>query len=224
MLKFTDVLNGNTPNTVISESVEERFGTEFIKQELDMLYKRYAEEILAWYTYFIVKKFMQGTERTSIESKIDQFANDELHDHAEKLLDRISQLGGSIDTINALDKLNGLSECTYSIPFNPYSTDDIIRKNIEHEKCAIKGYEALCELTREKDDVTYHLACEILKDEEEHLDELNNFAKDMNLDVIDNISDLPIDSSPNVASSTIFPDLVDHKYDAFDIGAFDKIN
>ena len=155
--------------------------TNYRERILDMLYKRYAEEILQWYHYMIVAPFLQGKERPSIENKFAEFADDELNDHASKLLKRIDELGGDIETLKNIDALKVLSECEYTAPEKPYDTPQLLRINVEHEKCAIEGYKKLCETAKDVDPVTYDIAIEILKDEEEHLNELENFLADMNM-------------------------------------------
>ena len=148
---------------------------------LDMLYKRYAEEILQWYHYWTVAPFLCGDERPSIENKFSEFADDELNDHAAKLLKRIDELNGDIETLKNLDTLKVLSECKYISPEKPYDTVQLLQINIEHEKCAIEGYKNLCEISKDIDPVTYDIAVEMLKDEEEHLNELENFLADRNM-------------------------------------------
>ena len=155
--------------------------TDFPTQILDMLYKRYAEEILQWYHYWTVAQFLCGEERPSIENKFNEFADDELNDHASKLLKRIDELGGDIEMLKNLDTLKVLSECKYTSPEKPYDTIQLLQINIEHEKCAIDGYKQLCELAKNTDPVTYDISVEILKDEEEHLNELENFLADVNM-------------------------------------------
>ena len=148
---------------------------------LGMLYKRYAEEVLQWYHYWTVAGFLCGEERPGIENKFYEFADDELNDHASKLLKRIDELGGNIEAVKDINMLKSLSECDYMLPMKPYNTTQLVIMNIEHEKCAIKGYRELCELSRGIDPVTYDIAVEILKDEEEHLNELENFLADSKL-------------------------------------------
>lgn len=158
--------------------VEKRPKSDYI---LGMLYKRYAEEILQWYHYWTVAPFLCGEERPNIEKKFIEFAEDELNDHAAKLLKRIEELDGDIEMLKNIDTLKALSDCEYMTPLKPYNTTQLVIMNIEHEKCAIEGYKKLCELCHMDDPVTYDIAVEILKDEEEHLNELNNFLADQNV-------------------------------------------
>ncbi len=148
---------------------------------LGMLYKRYAEEILQWYHYWTVATFLCGEERPNIEKKFIEFADDELNDHATKILKRINELNGDIEMLKNIDTLKALSDCNYATPMQPYNTIQLVTMNIEHEKCAIKGYKELCELCRECDPVTYDLSVNILADEEEHLRDLEDFLNDQHI-------------------------------------------
>lgn len=173
MKTFTKIVNEG-----IETDVEQRPRKDYI---LGMLYKRYAEEVLQWYHYMIVSPFLVGEERPSLEKTFEDFADDELNDHAKSILKRISELDGNIEMLKNIDTLKALSDCKYAVPMQPYDTKQLVITNIEHEKCAIEGYKQLCQLTHMEDPVTYELAVRILADEEEHLNELNNFLADQNI-------------------------------------------
>lgn len=144
-----------------------------------MLKTLYAEEIQAWYQYYIVEKFMTGTDRASIVKLFETNANDELHDHADKLLKRISELGGDITDISSLDCLGSIAKCEYINPEAPYNTIKLLEDNIIAEECAIKHYMELADITNDLDYTTHCIAVEILSDEEEHLRDLQDFYVDL---------------------------------------------
>lgn len=156
--------------------VAERTDVENIIEKLKILY---AEEILAWYQYYIVTKFLTGQERPSVAKEFETIAKDELEDHADKLLKRISELGGDITTINDIDNLKVLSKCQYFPPMKTYHTITQLEENIQSELCAIKHYIELADMTKDKDYTTYCMAVEILADEEEHLRELQDLHCDI---------------------------------------------
>lgn len=145
---------------------------------LSMLETLVAEELLAWYQYWIPLNFMNGQDRKSIEEEFRKHADEELNDHATKLLKRISELGGDASSLMNFEPKN-LSNCQYIVPQAPYSTLQLVCDNIKAEKCAIEHYLALCDYTREKDPTTYELAVDILADEEEHLKDLEDFYQDI---------------------------------------------
>lgn len=160
----------------INESVEDRIDTQAV---IEMLEKRYAEEVLQWYHYNIVADFLVGSERPNIEKTFKEMADDELNDHSTKILNRIAELGGDIERLKDFSRLAELSECKYAMPVQPYDTMALVTMNITHEKCAIDGYQKLLDLTRDKDTTTYDMAVGILADEEEHLKNLKDYLTDM---------------------------------------------
>lgn len=146
---------------------------------LEILYKALSEELLAWWQYYIVANFMRGRQRKSIENAFLEQADDELNDHASKLIQRISELGGDIEKVNSPDKWEKVAEGKFFAPRIPYDVSTLIDENIKSEEDAIKRYKGLCEYSKEYDPVTYLIAMEILKDEEEHLRTLKDFKNDL---------------------------------------------
>lgn len=160
----------------VNESVEERIDRVAL---VEMLEKRYAEEILQWYHYNVIVPFLVGDERPNIEKTFAEMADDELNDHAAKILKRISELGGDAEKLKDIRNLASLSECAYQIPQKPYDTRSLVVMNIAHEKCAIDGYQKLLDFTMGKDTTTYDMAVHILADEEEHLKYLEDYIADI---------------------------------------------
>lgn len=160
----------------VNEAVEDRIDTAVL---IPMLEKRYAEEVLQWYNYNIIAPFLVGNERPNIEKTFAEMAADELNDHAAKILNRISELGGDVEKLKDIRNLTGLSECDYAIPAKPYDTLSLVVMNIAHEKCAVNRYQQLLDFTRGKDTTTYDMAVHILADEEEHLKMLNDYVADI---------------------------------------------
>ena len=66
------------------------------KQIVTTLKSLYAEELFAFYNYFVVKEFLIGHEHPSLQKKFEELAEDELNDHATKLLKRINELNDDI--------------------------------------------------------------------------------------------------------------------------------
>lgn len=185
---------------------------------IETLKNLYAEEITAWYQYYIVTKFMTGHERPSIAKEFETIAKDELNDHANKLLKRISELGGDITTISDINNLKTISKCEYKIPVQPYSTIKLLEDNIESEICAIKHYRELADMTMGEDYTTYCMAMDILADEEEHLRELQDFYVDItggefNPDEFKEHNDIVInDEQQNTIEWVKTPEFGDHLY------------
>lgn len=158
------------------EHLENRIDVNKIISELKALY---AEEILAWYQYYIPLHFLCGPSRKSIEDMFSSHANDELDDHSDRLLKRIAELDGDIEDIKDFNKLTSIATTTYIAPWKGCNVFDLIRSNIDSEKEAIAHYQEVADMTKDRDYTTHNLMLEILADEEEHLRELKDFYKDI---------------------------------------------
>ena len=66
---------------------------------IDKMKNALREEFNAWYGYIIVKEWLEGTDRKDIEKFYEDTAKDELEDHGYWLMERINQLGGTIEDI-----------------------------------------------------------------------------------------------------------------------------
>ncbi|MBD3360195.1 ferritin [Candidatus Peregrinibacteria bacterium] len=154
-------------------------GRELVKMDVDelieLLNKALADEWLAYYQYWTGAKVVEGAMRGEAEAELIEHANDELR-HADMLVERIIQLGGVplLDPKEWYEKTN----CEYLPPTDP-SVIKILEQNIEGEQCAIDVYRKLTELTRDKDEITYFMVLEILKDEVEHEEDLQTLLEDI---------------------------------------------
>jgi bacterioferritin len=154
-----------------------------IKQVLiDKLINALAEEIYAWYGYFIVCPFMSGnTQRKEIQEFYEKTADDELNDHAKWLIERINQLGGSTQKISSPACL-ATAKHPYEMPIfnnNKINIAESLKLNIKNELNAIDTYKDLVEYTAEFDPASNSKLKEILMDEEEHLNDLQEFLEDI---------------------------------------------
>lgn len=147
---------------------------DILLQELNSLY---AEEIQAWYQYFVVKDFLVGNERDSVQKSFEVLADDELNDHAVKLLKRINELGGEVYATT----LDSISEFALSeFKTSNIDVESQLGINIEAEEEAIEHYKEVIELAEDNQDyTTSELLKEILADEEEHLTELQEYLNDI---------------------------------------------
>lgn len=175
MKKFTQIINENTLN-FLDDTVR--------VQIIDMLQIALAEEFNAWYQYTIVSKFLKGVNRPDVEKFYEEAAKDEFEDHAMFLLERISQLGGYPSKLMTPTDWNVIAEHKYIIPEFTSEGDIILTESIDQniiaEKGAIETYSKIEEFTRNIDVVTNSKVKQILKDEQEHLQELLDFKNDIN--------------------------------------------
>ena len=142
---------------------------------LELLNKALADEWLAYYQYWIGSKVVVGPMKGEVEGELIEHANDELR-HADMLVERILQLGGTpiIDPNEWHKKTN----CGYDAPADP-NVYKILDQNIKGEQCAIDVYSKLLKETVQIDPVTYQIAVEILRDEEEHEEDLEGIVEDL---------------------------------------------
>lgn len=144
---------------------------------VDMLNQLFAEEWLAYYQYWIGAKVVAGPMRPDIVDEFMEHANQEL-DHANKLADRIIQLGGT-PVLNPEDWMR-IAKCRYEAPTEACTTQ-VLKQNLTAERCAVSHYQQLCVLCNGIDYVTLRLAEKILKEEVEHEQEIEDFIQDIEL-------------------------------------------
>lgn len=149
---------------------------------LSMLKNALAEELLAWYHYTITAPFLHGKRRPELQKFFIETAKDEFEDHACWLMERIQQLGSDVNDILHPSSLDIIAQHKYIIP--SYDTCQAIINNINAEKGAIETYTNLEAFTKDRDIVTHSKIEEILKDEQEHLQELEKMYRDM-ADIVD---------------------------------------
>lgn len=111
----------------------------------------------------------QGLASAKIAEEFMVHANEELG-HADRLAERIVQLGGEPDF-----NPQGLLERSHADYDTSAELDDMIRANLVAERVAVEGYRQMIHLIGDKDSTTRRLLEDILADEEEHADELSDW-------------------------------------------------
>lgn len=140
------------------------------------------EELNAWYGYIIVREWLVGPQRHEISEFYEETAKDELEDHGYWLMQRIAQLGGTIEDITLSPSTWENAKHKYLEPVwksGGIPIEDSLKTNIENEEGAIQTYEKIVTMTEDIDPVTNTKAKEILADETEHLQELKDFLNDI---------------------------------------------
>lgn len=112
-----------------------------------------------------------GLESPSIASEFLVHANAELG-HADRLAERIVQLGGEPDFNPA-----GLLQRSHAEYDAVNDLKGMIRSNLIAERVAVETYRQMIKLVADKDSTTRRLLEDILADEEEHADELSDWMK-----------------------------------------------
>jgi len=112
-----------------------------------------------------------GLESPAIAAEFLQHANEESA-HADKIAERIVQLGGSPDLNPAtlLERSHAdYDECT--------DLKGMLRANLVAERIAVETYRQMVELIGDKDPTTRRMLEGVLAEEEEHADELSDWLK-----------------------------------------------
>lgn len=177
MKTLSDILNV-IKTTEIGEDVNKEYKA--------LLLSALSEEFGAWYFYIISKPYIIGEHFKDIKNLFEETAKDELEDHAYWLMERLNQLGYSVEELAHPSSWANFAEHKYIKPiFDTNGSIDpkiILTQAIQSEIDAIETYTNLCEFTNVIKDSTSNLKLrEILADEEEHLSELR--------DIYDSIKD-----------------------------------
>lgn len=148
-----------------------------VDELLDLLYKAFADEWLAYYQYWLGAKVVRGPMKDAVAAELLQHATEELL-HADMLANRIIQLGGK--PVSEPKKWYDWSGCGYEPPDDEY-VKVILNQNIKGERCAIGYYNDLLAKTRDKDMVTYNMVLTILEQEVEHEEDLQSLLEDLEM-------------------------------------------
>ena len=112
-----------------------------------------------------------GLESPAIAAEFLVHANEE-QAHADKICQRIVQLGGEPDL--SPDTLTQRSHAAYN---DSLDLRAMIRSNLVAERVAIEAYTQMIDLIGDKDHTTRRLIEQILEQEQEHADELSDWLK-----------------------------------------------
>jgi bacterioferritin len=110
-----------------------------------------------------------GVSSPAIADEFLVHANEETA-HADKIAERIVQLGGDPDF--SPNSLLGRSHADYS---EAKDLQAMVRDNLVAERIAVETYRQMIVLIGDKDPTTRRMLEEILTDEEEHADELKDW-------------------------------------------------
>src|SRR6266550_1266625 len=165
--------NGNKPHAtgrVQAGDVSQRVGVEAIEARgvnvgelIEKLIDAAGAEFTTYYYYTILRMYLAGHEDYK---EICEDARLEDRAHFELITPRIYELGGTIprDIRDFADRA-GCPDAY--LPSNPTAAE-ILTVLLEAERCAIRTWSEVCDLTFGKDPRTYDMAARILNEETEH--------------------------------------------------------
>jgi ferritin-like protein len=149
----------------VTREMVEKAGVN-VDQLVQLLVKNAAAELTTFYYYTILRVNLIGLEGEGLK-EIAEAARIEDRNHFEALVPRIYELGGKLP--ESMVDFHNISACPpASLPKNPENTKDMLKVLVEAERCAVRGYTHICNLTAGKDHRTYDLALAILNEEIEH--------------------------------------------------------
>lgn len=150
--------------------VSQRVGVEQIRsrgvnveQLIEKLIDAAGAEFTTYYYYTVLRMHLAGNEDYK---EICEDARLEDRAHFEFVTPRIYELGGSIpkDIRDFADRAG----CPDAYLPDDYSATNILTVLLEAERCAIRTWSEICDLTLGKDPRTYDIASRILQEEMEH--------------------------------------------------------
>ncbi len=137
-----------------------------VNKLLELLVKNAAAELTTYYYYTILRANLIGLEGEGIK-EIAETARIEDRNHFEALMPRIYELGGRLPA--DMKEFHDMSACPPAyLPKDPKDVMEILKVLVEAERCAVRGYTHICNLTAGKDHRTYDLSLAILNEEIEH--------------------------------------------------------
>jgi len=144
-----------------------------IEKLIKALNEALADEWLTYFQYWMAAHAIELSTHSEIESELKGLAKEELS-HAEKIAERIFQLGGTPvthprDWSSIAANISKESESQ--------TIENILTQIADDELCAVKRYHNLAESAKGKDEQTYEIVIAILKNELEHKDKIQLWIK-----------------------------------------------
>jgi ferritin-like protein len=137
-----------------------------VDELIELLVANAAAELITFYYYTILRVNLIGLEGEGIK-EIAETARIEDRNHFEALVPRIYELGGKLP--NNMNDFHDISACPPArIPKDPTDIKAMLTVLVDAERCAVRGYTHICNLTAGKDHRTYELSLAILNEEVEH--------------------------------------------------------
>lgn len=137
-----------------------------IDELLKLLVANAAAELTTFYYYTILRVNLTGLEGETIK-EIAETARIEDRNHFEALVPRIYELGGQLP--QDMKVFHDKSACPPALlPEDPTNSKAMLTVLVKAERCAVRGYTNICNITAGKDHRTYALSQAILHEEIEH--------------------------------------------------------
>ncbi len=130
------------------------------KKVIEKLNGMLEQELACAIRYATHASVITGPYAETVAARLEEIGGDEI-DHAKKLRERITALGGQ----------PSMNVSTADLRYAD-TLDEILQINIDEEKHAIAEYISILPLVREKNVILYRTLQDIIQDEQQHLEEL----------------------------------------------------
>jgi bacterioferritin len=144
--------------------------TTDVDRVITVLNQVLASEMVCYLRYSQNAIVAQGIDREQVASMFQDHATEELG-HFQRVSERINQLGGSPDMNPAT--MTERAHTEYSAP-DDTDLQGMIRENLVAERIVIEAYTEIIRWLGDADITSRRLIEQILKEEEDHADELND--------------------------------------------------
>ena len=146
----------------VAREMVEKAGVD-VDKLVDMLVKNAAAELTTYYYYTILRVNLIGLEGEGLKA-ITEDARIEDRNHFEALVPRIYELGGTLP--RNMNDFHDISACPPAyLPDDPTDIQAMLKVLVNAERCAVKGYSEVCNITAGKDHRTYEFSLAILNEE-----------------------------------------------------------
>ncbi|MEF8879853.1 MAG: DNA protection during starvation protein [Candidatus Thermoplasmatota archaeon] len=149
----------------VTREMVEKTGID-VDELVELLVKNAAAELTTFYYYTILRVNLIGMDGEGLK-EIAETARIEDRNHFEALIPRIYELGGELP--KDMKDFHDISGCPPAyLPDDASDVRKIMEVLVEAERCAVRQYTRICNLTAGKDHRTYDLAKAILHEEIQH--------------------------------------------------------
>ncbi|MFP4006258.1 MAG: DNA protection during starvation protein [Candidatus Hadarchaeia archaeon] len=149
----------------VAREVVEKAGVD-VDKLIDLLVKNASAELTTYFYYTHLRVNLVGLEGETLK-EIAEDARIEDRNHFEALVPRIYELEGELP--NDLKEFHDISGCPPAkLPEDSTDVEKILEVLVGAERCAVRQYTDICNMTAGKDHRTYDLAKAILHEEIQH--------------------------------------------------------
>lgn len=134
-----------------------------VQELIDVLDSFHAQSWVIVHFSLGLKNRLEGQAAFLLSEELEDKAQESMK-HAKKLAGRIAELGGT-ETADPTEFVMLSPLKRFSMPSSTSDVKVILSYILEQEQTVIRRYGDFMTKIRDKDDLTYHLLCEILEDE-----------------------------------------------------------